>query len=801
MDSALFGYSLEDFQEEAKDLLARAEAALSGLKASPENMENINALFRAIHSLKGSAAYAGLKDVNSFAHLYESFLGELRNNKHDADEGTLKILIRSKDYLEDLVFAPESTDIYSIEELKGSSLEKLQTILAPGASPAPSPEKPAVAEMPKEETPPIVIRKEIPREEKKVTISSSDPTKMDQADVIKITIINGMKAYAASLKKSPIDIPTTMKVINKLHETITWAFGDEVDAVIKTFDEAREILSGEPDQNNIIELQKGFNRAKDILKNELASLDASKEKNVEVAETADKNKGEAAEGGPEMEAEGKLSADDIRGVSEDDIVKITLTKTLENLSALLEKEAPDYNDLRRIIDRLKNLNRWAFNEDETVSSSLTSLRDLLLRPYDEKAASDMKVRTSALKSLFNTLIGEREEERPAAEVRAPSAPASAKRFKMGRSIQGKPAATAGPTLRVRSEDLESLMETVGDLSGMEPAEMEKLQAQTLQLRMIPVGELFSRFKKVVRDLSEELDKDIYLEISGESVKLDKIIADKLQEPLLHMVRNAASHGLENREEMDRTGKERGTISLSAYQEGGQVVIEVSDNGRGISLEAVRKRGETLGLLKGDEDLDERGLLDLIFAPGFSTQEEADSVSGRGVGMDVVRDVIASLQGTITIDTEKGQGTTFRLVLPLTLAIIRALLLQESGSRIAIPAASVDRIIPMTDNDIRKNSFMDKNRLSLDLKDEGEVIPLVSLAAVFNRTSSGNKRCVVLVKAGKTHRIALVVDSALERRPLTVKPLDRFAGNRYFSSASIVDEDIVLILNVPSLMAA
>ncbi|MCK4847300.1 MAG: chemotaxis protein CheW, partial [Deltaproteobacteria bacterium] len=359
------------------------------------------------------------------------------------------------------------------------------------------------------------------------------------------------------------------------------------------------------------------------------------------------------------------------------------------------------------------------------------------------------------------------------------------------------------TLKVRTDDLESLITTVGGIRGIDDKDLELLQSATLQLRMVPVGELFGRFRKVVRDLSEELEKAIGIEISGESVKLDKMIADKLSEPLLHMVRNAASHGVETVEERAALGKTKAVIRLNAYQEGGQVVIEVSDNGRGMSVEKIKKRVIAMELADHEEleAATDKKILDYIFAPGFSTKEAADKVSGRGVGMDVVKNAIGALQGSVSIDTKEGVGTVIRLQLPLTLAIIRGMVLEQSGNKIAVPAGSVDRIMNMTQAELEEGSFLDKNRPSLYLAEEGEILPLVNFSTLFGLESKSTKRCVVLLKVGGGHKIALVVDAAVGRQPLTVKPLDRFSETRYFSSASFVDGEVIFILNIPSLQAA
>ena len=213
------------------------------------------------------------------------------------------------------------------------------------------------------------------------------------------------------------------------------------------------------------------------------------------------------------------------------------------------------------------------------------------------------------------------------------------------------------------------------------------------------------------------------------------------------------------------------------------------------------KGIEKGFIQEGEKLSEKEIINLIFRPGFSTREKIDGLSGRGVGMDVVKEALSSVQGTVTIETDEGKGTTFRLVLPLTLAIVNALILKEGESRIALSAASVDRIVNMDEEEIEKSSFMDRERLCVDLRDEGEVLPLVRFDRLLGVKPRRGRKCIVIADSGMRQRIAMVVDSAVGRRSLTVKPLDRFARNRFFSSAAVVDNNLVMILNVPSLMEA
>lgn len=794
MDSSLFGYSLDDFKEEAGELLARAEAVLSDINESPGDPNHINALFRSIHSLKGSAAYAGLSAVNSFAHLYESFLGDLRNGERDVTSEIRNVLVRAKDYLEDLIFSPDNTELPRIDESITDHLERLRKALidkktareVAGVGSAEEAADDSRQEKKREAGAPESSTGKVPAHE--IKLKTVDFAEMDQSDVIKVTIVKGMKALAACLKENEPDREILLKVLTKLEDTILWAFGEDAPDAARELKIIKDAASGSIGSEEIAELRKSFNALLKVLKEGILSLDGSPDNMARGAET---------------EEEKRTATDDMRRATEDEIVKITVKKTLERFAAILDEENPDADNLKNTLNKLKDLNGWAFNDDENLKNSLNSMEDLLLRPYNETVARNLKLRYSVAESIFASLLGEKNHERSGDRSAEAHGTIGEGRVRTGMGKAGALRSTlSGPSLRVRSQDLESLMSTVGDLTGLEPAEFERLQTQALQLRMVPVGELFNRFKKVIRDLSEELGKDIDLVISGESVRLDKVIADKLQEPLLHLVRNAASHGLENPEELKESGKDAGIISLNAYQTSGQIIIEVNDNGRGISVERIRKRGIELGLVGAQEnDVSEKDILDLIFTPGFSTKKEADEISGRGVGMDVVKEIVTSMQGSITIDTEVGRGTTISLVLPLTLAIVNALILEKSDGRIAVPAASVERVVSMTQDEVGKNTFMDKDRLSIDLKEEGEVFPLVNLSEFFEEKGRKNKCCIVLVRTGSRRKVALAVDSALARRPLTVKPLDRFAENRYFSSASLVDNDIVFVLNVPSLSAA
>src|SRR6202035_1841146 len=238
---------------------------------------------------------------------------------------------------------------------------------------------------------------------------------------------------------------------------------------------------------------------------------------------------------------------------------------------------------------------------------------------------------------------------------------------------------------------EPLRGKFADAMAFQARVLNDLQRSVMKIRMVPVEQLFRRFPRMARDVARQCGRDVELVVSGQDTDLDKGILDAIAEPLTHMVRNAVSHGIESPEERQRLGKPaQGRVRLNAYHEGNQVIVEISDDGRGMDVAKIRLKAVKLGLLQPEEAerLSEAEILDIIFRPGFSTAEQVTEVSGRGVGMDVVQSVLHRLKGTVGVQTQLGQGTTFRLKLPLTLAIIQALLFWVEQRLYAIPLNAV-----------------------------------------------------------------------------------------------------------------
>ncbi|HTS35237.1 MAG TPA: chemotaxis protein CheA [Candidatus Solibacter sp.] len=337
-----------------------------------------------------------------------------------------------------------------------------------------------------------------------------------------------------------------------------------------------------------------------------------------------------------------------------------------------------------------------------------------------------------------------------------------------------------------------------DAMAFQSRVLNDLQRSVMKIRMVPVDQLFRRFPRMVRDVSRQCGREVELAVSGHETDLDKGILDAIAEPLTHLVRNAVSHGIEPAEERKKAGKAaHGTIRLNAYHHGNQVVVEVSDDGRGIDPQKIRAKAIELGLTNAEEAarLSEAEILDFIFKPGFSTAEHVTEVSGRGVGMDVVQSVLHRLKASVSVETHAGQGTTFRLKLPLTLAIIKALLFWVEQRLYAIPLNAVVEISRTFESEVHQVD----NYEVLQLRNQ--VLPLLRLGRPLSEADDRRGKLFVLVIMVGERKYGLIVDALEGEEELVIKALDdQTFSTDLVSGASILgDGRVVLILNLPAVV--
>lgn len=368
---------------------------------------------------------------------------------------------------------------------------------------------------------------------------------------------------------------------------------------------------------------------------------------------------------------------------------------------------------------------------------------------------------------------------------------------VGELIIGKSMLQQAQNEFVRRFPKDPLRGRFSDAMAFQARVLNDLQRSVMKIRMVPVEQLFRRFPRMVRDVAKQCGKDVTLVMSGVDTDLDKSLLDAITEPLTHLVRNSVSHGIESAEERARAGKPaQGKIHLRAYHQGNQVVIEASDDGRGIHAEKVKARAVEKGIITNEQAsrLSEAEINALIFKPGFSTADQITEVSGRGVGLDVVQSVLQRLKGTVEIESRPGQGATFRLKLPLTLAIIKALLFRVEQRLYAIPLNAVAEIARARESDLHRVDYYEV----LKLRDQ--VLPLLRLG----RNSVGadrNGKIFVLVIAMGDRKLGLIVDALEGEEELVIKALDdHTVSTDLVSGASILgDGRVVLILNLAALV--
>ncbi len=327
--------------------------------------------------------------------------------------------------------------------------------------------------------------------------------------------------------------------------------------------------------------------------------------------------------------------------------------------------------------------------------------------------------------------------------------------------------------------------------------LAELQGQVLEIRMIPIGQIFSRLGQVIRRYSKEMGKQIELVLYGEDTEIDKHLAEEIVDPLMHIVRNAIDHGIELPDERKKAGKgETGTMILKAFQRGNHVVIEVRDDGSGIDVEKVKKKAIEKGLISRDAgDLTDKEILDFIFLPGFSTKSSVSEVSGRGVGMDVVKERITTLGGFVDVETEKGKGTTFILTTPITLAILKALVVRVGRERFSIPLTSISETLVIEHKDLQ--TIEGKKVFNL----RGEMLPVEGLDRIFDIGRDGSDRSFAIVAGFGSRRMGFLVDEVIGQQEIVIKSLGEYFKKLkgFAGAAEIGKHEVILVIDIESLI--
>lgn len=675
---------IQEFVDEAKAHLEKLEACLIK-KSNFFTEDTINEIFRAVHSIKGTAGFFGLVKIVELSHLMENVIGEFRSGSILLEDEDVDLLLASSDVLKEMVYNVSDSENIYIDEIK----LKLTSILEKASN---SKGKNDDSESPKL----LEIKKK-----SRFNIDGLNYT------LIKDSIRYGHRVYEISLNMNG-DLLDYEEGPIKLFNSIQ-SIGMLIDMKMdySKINSLEDVLKALEDENFDVKLDILLTT---VLEKKLlaGTLDIIEENITEITEDGDEEDLKKHIESNKIEPKKESQQESKKEVTKKNLDIKTDTKKIPKKREASEKEpSQNVSEEKAIFSNVS---------DETIRVHLSVLNDLL------NMASEMVL---ARNQLLSTLENHK------------------------KNIGG----------------LSSILQNVDYLTS-------SMQEKIMQTRMQPVGNIFNKFPRVIRDISRNLSKEIELIIEGADVELDKSIIEGLGDPLTHLIRNSADHGLELPDEREANGKARtGIIKLRAYHECGAVNIDIIDDGKGMDAEKIKNSALEKGVLtRAELDLmSEQDIIKLIFRPGFSTAKKLTDVSGRGVGMDVVKTNIEKIGGSVEIFTVIGEGTTVRLILPLTLAIVQSLVVATCGNRFIIPQVDVQEIVRIKDDDVKKIEFVQDAEV---FRLRGKLIPIIHLSKVLKidkKENQDNGIRVLIIRQGK-RLFGLAVEDVLGSEETLVKPV-------------------------------
>ena len=736
---------LKDFYIEAELQVESLEQNILVLENSPDNKDAVDEIFRAAHTLKGAAATVQMNELSSFTHLVEDVLDEIRSGNVHVDGNIIDVLLESIDVVKAMLEARSEGAVYEedISEIKATLhgvLEKQDPAPAQAAVPA---DVSAVEDLKDKELSEYEILELLESADENETVFQ---VKVFFNEDNPMNTVGGVQLFAALkslgmvLKTYP-DFDTLYEDV--FHPVVLYYVATSADS---TKLEAKVNLPGVVDKAEVTKLG--------------------------VSGTAE-NKSQ-----PEKSVAPLETAEPVQEKQKSDREKNPSKRTNEI------KKAKKGNSVLRVdskrIDNLLNL------VSETVITKATYNQIGLQFDGAQRDFIEARKRNNELlRSLFNAF------------------PEYLERLGAGESIKDIKADffNVYSSLYEIWDDFEStLKNTVVKLESTSQALARttgELQEGVMEIRMVPISQIFSRFPRLVRDASKSLHKKINLLIEGEETELDKSVIEDLLDPLIHCVRNSVDHGIESPEERTAAGKSpEGLVTLKASNEGNMIIIEIEDDGKGIDVKSVYNKAVEKEVIHPNKILSDVEAFNLIFEPGFSTAEKITDISGRGVGLDVVRRQIEKLNGNVSVWSEKGKGTKFTVKIPLTLAIIQGLLVRVGKEIYAIPITSVVDSHRIKQSDIR----MIDNYEVFNVRED--VVSLIRLNRLFNirKDEDGEYRFVVIVGSGDK-KMGLMVDSLIGEEDVVIKPLlDKFTNSPGIAGATILGDGMVaLIIDVSQLL--
>jgi two-component system chemotaxis sensor kinase CheA len=762
---------LKDFFSEAQMQVDTLEQNILVLENEGGNRDAVDEIFRAAHTLKGGAATVEMMELSHFTHLVEDVLDAIRSDAVAVNEDVVDTLLAAIDIIKAMITQRMDGAVYqeNTSEIEG----RLSALLPegsghkkgaakPAAKPAAPPPPPPPEAAPASGT--RLSADEI--QELKDTIEDGRPiyrieVKFDESSLM--NTVGGIQVYAAL--KGEGAILKTIPDFEALYEDVFYPSVEYFIASSKPPEDLKRYVII-PDVSLSADIADINTLAGPKSAPAVQAPPAPAPKAAPVAAAP-----QAADAAPQAVAPEAPAAP--KAAPATDAQGADAKKAGKEAGSILRVDSKRIDDLLNLVSETV-ITKATFNQISNQFNDLLNELHSLESAYRDR-----------IKNLFDSLPNYLEaiqEGRSIKEIRKEIGDEYGGIFSI---FDGFEASLKNDVGKFRSTS-----QNLGRITG-------ELQEGVMRIRMVPISQIFSRFPRLVRDLSKNLNKKINLVIEGEETELDKSVIEDLLDPIMHSVRNSVDHGIESAEERRAAGKpEEGLVLLKANNEGNMIIIEISDDGKGIDVEAVKGKAVERGLISPNKLLTDVEAFNLIFEPGFSTAKTITSISGRGVGLDVVRRQIEKLNGTVTVNSERGKGTKFTIKLPLTLAIIQGLLVRVGSEIYSIPITSVIESLRLKPEDIK----MIDNYEVFNIRND--VLSLLRLNRLFGiKTEEHQDYNFVVIVGTAEKKMGFMVDSLIGEEDVVIKPLrDQYTNSPGIAGASILgDGSVSLIIDVGQLL--
>jgi two-component system chemotaxis sensor kinase CheA len=778
---------LKDFFSEAQMQVDTLEQNILVLESEGGNRDAVDEIFRAAHTLKGGAATVEMMELSHFTHLVEDVLDAIRSDTVTINEDVVDTLLAAIDIIKAMITQRMDGSVYQEDT---SAIEgRLSALLPEGSGRKKGGAKPAAAVSAKPVQQPVqppitaVSNTAAPDASASATTQAGTLSEYELLElresidsdipIFRISVqfdengvmntVGGIQIYASL--KGDGTILKTVPDFERLYEDNFFPYVDYYIATNKNVDELkRHVLI--PDVSLGAEITD--------IKNIVGAAPAPKPAPVPEPKPAPVNPAPvAAKPAPPPKPSAPEAVEDHHEAPASKTGGSGSSKAGKEAGSILRVDSKRIDDLLNLVSETV-ITKATFNQISNQFSELVTELHTLEVTYRDK-----------IKNLFDSLPDYLESIQTGRSIKDVRKEISEQYGDVFSLFDGFEASVKNNVGKFRST-----AQNLGRITG-------ELQEGVMRIRMVPISQIFSRFPRLVRDLSKSLNKKINLVIEGEETELDKSVIEDLLDPIMHSVRNSVDHGIESQEDRAASGKpEEGMVLLKAANEGNMIIIEIADDGKGIDVESVKAKAIERGLIHPNKILTDVEAFNLIFEPGFSTAKSITAISGRGVGLDVVRRQIEKLNGTVTVSSEKGKGTKFIIKLPLTLAIIQGLLVRVGPEIYSIPITSVIESLRIKSEDIRKIDNYEVFNIRND------VVSLLRLNRLFGiKTEEHQEYNFIVIVGTAEKKMGFMVDSLIGEEDVVIKPLrDQYTNSPGIAGASILgDGSVSLIIDVGQLL--